>query len=138
MLPGAVSTAPEAKTQGMINKARNMMEYAKETVGNNKKTLAFAGVALGAIAMTLGSESIDLSKDSLPLKTSDAILPPIPTEKGYITKGRDYRKSQSHTVRGSATKPINRESVDRNIFNGKPKANITINDKRNQDIRNLQ
>lgn len=138
MLPGVVSTTSEAKTQGMINKARNMMEYAKETVGNNKRTLGFAGVALAAVAMTLGSESVDLSKDSLPLKTSDAILPPIPTEKGYITKGRDYRKQQSHTVRGSATKPINRESVDRHVFSGKPKANITINDKRNQDIRNLQ
>lgn len=138
LLPGIQNTSKEANVQSVMNKGRNMIEYVKNTAANNKKTLGIAGLALGAVAATMGSESVDLSKDSLPLKTSDAILPPIPTEKGYITKGRDYRKQQSHTVRGSATKPINRESVDRNIFNGKPKANITINDKRNQDIRNLQ
>ena len=138
LLPGMEHGGKEANFQSVMNKGRNMIEYVKNTAANNKKTLGIAGLALGAVAATMGSESVDLSKDSLPLKTSDAILPPIPTEKGYITKGRDYRKQQSHTVRGSATKPINRESVDRNIFNGKPKANITINDKRNQDIRNLQ
>lgn len=138
MLPGVTSSAPEAKMQNMVNKAKNVVEYAKQTAANNKKTLGIAGVALGAIAMTMGAESTDLSKDSLPLKTSDAILPPLPTEKGYITKGRDYRKQQSTTVKGSASQPVNKSSIDRNVFSGNPSANIKISDKRNTDIRNLQ
>lgn len=137
LLPGIADA--ETIPDKAIRNTRNLIQYAKDNISNNKKILGGAALGLAATAMMFGSESVDISKDALPLKTSDGILPPIPTEKGYITKGRDYRKrSNSYSAQGSSNKPVNRSSIERNIFNGNPNANVKISDKRSKDIREYQ
>lgn len=138
MLPGLIDRGATATPKNAMRALKTYAQYGSDLVRNNKKVLGVTAVASAAAATVLGSDSMELSKDSLPLQTSDAILPPIPDQKGYATKGRDYRGS-SHSVKGSTSRSDHKQMANKALFNNSPTANIRVQDKREgKDIRELR
>ena len=87
------------------------------------------GAALAATATFLGSERPEPSKDILPSVKSAAILPPLPDQKGYVSKGRDYRENaKSYTIRASNQSGDPRQK-SRELFNNSSNR-VIIQDKR--------
>ncbi len=131
MLPHEISESLESNIEVFSKNARGYFEYAKNLVSSNKRVLGAAGLSLAVTAAFIGSEPPDLSKETLPSSNKNGILQPIPTEKGYVTKGRDYRSPKSYNVHASNAQGDPRQKA-RELFQDKSRSNVIIKDKRDR------
>lgn len=131
MLPHEISDSLETNIDTFTKNAKGYIEYAKNLVSDNKKTIGVAALGLAATAAFMGAEPPDLSKETLPTSNKNGILAPIPTEKGYVTKGRDYRSPKTYNVRASNNQGDPRQKV-RELFKDKSRSDVIIKDKRDR------
>lgn len=130
MLPHEINESLESNIESFMKNAKGYMEYAKNLASDNKRIIGLAAIGLGATAAFIGSERPELSKETLPIKDKNAILQPIPDEKGYVTKGRDYRASgKTFNVQASNNNGNPRQKT-RELFQDKSRSNVIIKDKR--------